>query len=346
MSDWLNKTHVGDCRALMREMAASGIKAQCIVTSPPYWGLRDYGVAAAIGLEPSLREWLVAIGEVFAAAWDVLEDDGLLWLNLGDAYAGAGNGEQGKTGQRARRTEPNRAPKEWRKQRGEFKQKDLMGQPWRVAFALQDAGWYLRADCIWHKLNPMPESVGDRPTKSHEYVFLLSKQPQYYYDASAIAEPVSGTAHARGNGVNPKAKLCSGWAVGQDSHSTKDHARAKQGLKDSTKFGRGPGWRNKQNESFKGAVNELVDTRNIRTVWSFSTEAQPEAHFATFPTELVQRCILSGSRKGDVILDPFMGSGTTARVATSLGRQFIGCELNPAYAKIQNKIGLQVGMAV
>ena len=302
--DWLNKTHIGDCRVWMRHMAADGVRAQCIVTSPPYWGLRDYGVADAIGLEPSLQGWLVAIAEVFDAAWDVLADDGVLWLNLGDAYANDGKwgGETG--GKQAYHDEANRKRIGREKRRTGLKPKDLMGQPWRVALALQDAGWHLRADCIWHKLNPMPESITDRPTKSHEYVFLLSKQPRYYYDASAIAEPTTGTAHARGNGVNPK---CAGWADGKGSHSPKDHARAKQGLRDSTKFGRGPGWRNKQNASFSGAVNELVDTRNIRTVWSFPTEAQSEAHFATFPTELVARCILSGSKIGDVILDPFMG---------------------------------------
>lgn len=313
----------------MREMAAGGARAQCIVTSPPYWGLRDYGVAGAIGLEPTLQEWLAAIAEVFDAAWDVLADDGVLWLNMGDAYANDGKwgGETG--GKQAYHDEANRKRIGREKRITGLKPKDLMGQPWRVALALQDAGWHLRADCIWHKLNPMPESIRDRPTKSHEYVFLLTKRPKYYYDASAIAEPVTGTAHARGNGVNPKAKTPAGWDTGPGSHNKKTGQ-----------------YRSKQNESFSAAVADLVETKNIRTVWSIATEGTPEAHFATFPTALVERCILSGSRNGDVILDPFMGSGTTARVAASLGRQFIGCELNPAYSSIQDKIGLQAGMAI
>lgn len=314
--NWLNKTHIGDCRIWMRQMALDGVQAQCIVTSPPYWGLRDYGVAGAISLEPSLQGWLVAIAEVFDVAWDVLADDGVMWLNLGDAYANDGKwgGETG--GKQAYLDDDNRRRVGRSKRTTGLKPKDLMGQPWRVALALQDAGWHLRADCIWHKLNPMPESVSDRPTKAHEYIFLLTKRPMYYYDAAAIAEPVSGTAHGRGNGINPKSK------------SQTDSVR------------------NKQNASFSGAISALVDTKNIRTVWPMASEGQPEAHFATFPTELVTRCILSGSKPGDVILDPFMGSGTTARVALSLGRQFIGCELNPEYVSIQDRIGLQTGMAV
>lgn len=340
MNPLLNQTHLGDCRVLLKQFAAQGISAQCIVTSPPYWGLRDYGVAGAIGLEASLQAWLAVIVEVFEAAWEVLADDGLLWLNLGDAYANDGKwgGESG--GKQAYHTEANRQRIGREKRITGLKPKDLMGQPWRVALALQDAGWYLRSDVIWAKLNPMPESVTDRPTKSHEYVFLLTKQPHYYYDATAIAEPVSGTAHARGNGVNPK---CVGWADGPGSHSAKDHARARASQTNSFP-NRSP--RSKQNASFSGAVNELVDTRNIRTVWPISTEGQSEAHFATFPTELVKRCILAGSKPGDVILDPFMGSGTTARVALSLGRQFIGCELNPEYIAIQATIGHQLGMSL
>lgn len=343
MSMWLNKTHIGDCRVWMRQMALDGARAQCIVTSPPYWGLRDYGVAGAIGLETSLQGWLAEIADVFDAAWDVLADDGVLWLNLGDAYANDGKwgGETG--GKQAYHDDANRRRIGREKRVTGLKPKDLMGQPWRVAFALQDAGWHLRADCIWHKLNPMPESVYDRPTKSHEYVFLLSKQPKYYYDAAAISEPVSGTAHARGDGVNPRARTpgnkthrgTQAYEDGDEKH------RTKAGLVAYAARARA-----KQNESFSGAVNELVERRNIRTVWSLPLEGQSEAHFATFPTELAKRCILSGSKPGDVILDPFMGSGTTARVALSMGRQFIGCEINPEYISIQDRIGLQTGMAV
>lgn len=343
MNDWLNKTHVGDCRALMREMTAGGVKVQCIVTSPPYYGLRDYGVVGAIGLEPTLQEWLVAIAEVFDAAWDVLADDGVLWLNLGDAYANDGKwgGETG--GKQAYHDEANRKRIGRDKRVTGLKPKDLMGQPWRVAFALQDAGWYLRADCIWHKLNPMPESVNDRPTKAHEYVFLLSKRPKYYYDAAAIAEPVSENTHARASrGRSNEHK----WADGGPGDQTIAKMPPSRGRPAGVNPNLQNGPRVKQNASFSAAVVGEVFVKNIRTVWPMSTEGQSEAHFAAFPTELVSRCILSGSRTGDVILDPFMGSGTTARVATSLGRQFIGCELNPEYAGIQDKIGLQTGMAV
>lgn len=199
--------------------------------------------------------------------------------------------------------------------------------PWRVAFALQGDGWYLRSDVIWHKTNPMPESIYDRPTKSHEYLFLLARSERYRYDAAAIAEPSSDKSHPRIGQVKP-----AGWAEGPGSHSAKDHARRKAGLRDSTKFGRGAGWR--VPGSFGAAVSEVVQERNVRTVWTFPTQPYQGAHFATFPEELVARCILAGSRAGDTVLDPFMGSGTVARVARSLGRHYIGCELNPLYVDL------------
>lgn len=238
---------------------------------------------------------------------ELLAEDGVLWLNYGDSYAtGAGSvgrcpggGKQGENWRlRGKMTPPNRMPQP------NLKPKDLVGMPWRIALTLQDDGWYLRSDVIWSKPNPMPESVTDRPTKSHEYIFLLSKSERYFYNAAAIAEPVTGGSHARGNGVNPKSRNAkvAGWADGPGSHSTVDHARSKkddgradQGLRDSTKFGRGKGWRNKQNESFSEAVTETVDTRNVRTVWTMPTEQTSFAHFATFPSELARRCILAGS---------------------------------------------------
>jgi DNA modification methylase len=344
MRDWVNKTHVGDCRELLQELAADGVRVQCIVTSPPYWGLRDYGVAGAIGLEPTLAEWLDCIVGVFTRARAVLADDGLLWLNMGDAYASDGKwgGETG--GKQSYLSDVDRKRVGRHKRYTGLKPKDLMGQPWRVAFALQDDGWWLRSDIIWHKPNPMPESVTDRPTKAHEYVFLMSKSEQYHYDASAIAEPVTGGAHARGNGVNPKAVV--GWAVGNGPHTAKDHSRARQGLKDSTKFGRGAGWRARQNPSFSAAVSGLVDTRNMRTVWTIPTQPFDGAHFATFPEDLVARCILAGSRPGDIVLDPFMGSGTVGKVATDLGRQFIGCELNPEYVELHAMRRTTTGMPI
>jgi DNA modification methylase len=357
----LNKTHTGDCRALMREFAAGGIRAQCIVTSPPYWGLRDYGVDGAIGLEPTMQEWLIAIGEVFAAAWNVLANDGVLWLNLGDAYANDGKwgGETG--GKQAYLDDENRKRVGREKRTTGLKSKDMMGLPWRVAFALQDSGWYLRSDIIWHKPNVMPESVIDRPTKAHEYVFLFAKTQRYYYDLQAIAEPASKESHARaargrsdthkwadggpGNQTIAKQSPVAGRAPGVNPKARKQDAGAQVSGGDRM-AGFNERWKNKQNESFSNAVTDTVLIRNARTVWTIPTEPQTEAHFATFPTDLVARCILAGSRPGDVVLDPFMGSGTTARVALSLGRQFIGCELNPKYTEIQDRIGLQAGLAV
>jgi DNA modification methylase len=199
-----------------------------------------------------------------------------------------------------------------------LKPKDLVGIPWRLAFALQDAGWYLRSDIIWSKPNPMPESVTDRPTKAHEYIFLLTKSAKYFYNADAIKEAATGNAHARGNGVNPKAKM-----PGANSRVHVTHTGAKP--------------QSRQNESFSAAVCGLVDERNARTVWTIGTQPYAEAHFATFPEELPRRCIMAGSREGDTVLDPFLGSGTTAAVAVRLGRQYIGIELNEDYAELAKK---------
>lgn len=350
---WLDRIHVGDCRDLMRAMIADGVRVNCIVTSPPYYGLRDYGVAGQIGLEESLPAFLARLVEVFELARQLLADDGTLWLNMGDAHANTGgSGWQGKHGYRAtrRNTQKNLLGDTVARAPG-LKPKDLMGQPWRLAFALQDAGWYLRRDIIWHKPNPMPESAKDRPTTAHEYLFLMAKSRRYFYDAAAIAEPVTGGAHARGAGVNPKATgngvgwgyaegeeakprtrrgpPIAGWMSGPGSHSPVEHAKAHQ-HGDATKFR--DATRGKQNASFSSSVTQLVDKRNARSVWTIPTEPFPGAHFATFPRELPRRCILAGSRPGDVVFDPFMGSGTVAEVALSLGRRFIGTELNPESA--------------
>lgn len=234
---------------------------------------------------------------VFSAVRDVLADDGTLWLNLGDSYSNGG---------RKTFTGVDNAVTTWRPDDG-AKPKDLLGIPWRVAFALQADGWYLRSDIIWHKPNPMPESVTDRPTKSHEYMFLLAKSERYYFDGAAIAE---AALRPEGSG-------------NQYPYEVEGGRR-------------------------QGSLHKIGprETRNRRSVWTVTTKPQPEAHFACFPPALIEPCILAGTATGGIVLDPFMGSGTTARVAQSLGRQFIGCELNPTYAKIQDTIGLQVGMAV
>lgn len=369
---WLNKIHVGDCRALMRQMIADGVKVNCIISSPPYWGLRDYGHAGQFGLERTWIRHVARMRYTFRLARELLADDGTLWLNYGDSYiswrANGGIGSNSKiNGQRGQEefrkasralksrisspsvNGPNRIP-----QRG-LKDKDLVGMPWRVALALQDDGWWLRSDIVWWKPNPMPESVRDRPTKSHEYVFMFAKSREYYFDQEAVLEEVSENTHARLSqeveaqvgssrasvgtaGKNMKAvrrkKPVAGWQEKPGSHSAVEHA-AGEGAEDGTKFGRKlakPGEGVKSNESFDEALALRVDKRNIRTVWKIPTQGFSAAHFATFPQELVRRCIFAGCPPGGVVFDPFMGSGTTAEVAQMYGRSFIGCELNPKYA--------------
>lgn len=335
----------------MRAMIADGVKVQTIVTSPPYWGLRDYGVDGQIGHEPTLREFIDTLVDVFELCRELLTDDGTAWVNMGDSYCGkrgaAWGPSEASTEARAmtqsRRRDDALIPRSDVRVAG-LKPKDLVGQPWRLAFALQDAGWYLRQDIVWHKPNPMPESVRDRCTKAHEYVFLLSKSEKYFYDFDAMQEPVSGNAHSRGSGVNPKAREPAGWDTGPGGH------REKVGRYPGTGVGFGRGYdkatkpRAKQNASFSAAVADLVDTRNRRSVWSIPTQSFDGAHFATFPEALVEPCVLAGSRVGDVVFDPFFGSGTTGQVAQRLGRRFIGCELNPEYEQLQRDRLRQPGL--
>ena len=369
MQNWLERVHVGDCVALMTAMKEAGVRVNCIVTSPPYWGLRDYGTPGQYGLEESFAEHIEKMTKVFDLARELLADDGTLWLNYGDSYA---------TGTAtSRKASASSTHGYWAKENGSMRRvaakwlapKNLIGMPWRIAFALQEAGWYLRSDIIWHKPSPMPESVTDRPTKSHEYLFLFAKSERYYYDLEAIAEPASAESHARaargrsndhkwadggpGNQTIARGAPVAGWAEGAGSHAAKDHARAGAGSATGKKFGRAGGakqdagqqisggdrmtgfndrGRTKQNESFSAAVVDVVAVRNARTVWTIPSEPFSGAHFATFPRDLVRRCVLAGSRPGDVVFDPFMGSGTVAQVADELGRAWIGCEINPEYA--------------
>jgi len=349
----MNKVFFGDCRESMRKMAQEGIKVQTCITSPPYYGLRDYGTGTwiggdsncshkrdskhsektitghankdltvgdaiyktkcpkcgairkdlQIGLEESPKEFINNLVEVFACVWDVLADNGTLWVNLGDSYY---NYRPGK-GQRvvANSIASQKASEfEFNAKRGNklegYKEKDLMGMPWRLAFALQDWGWTLRQDIIWHKPNPMPESMKDRCTKSHEYIFLLTKQSKYYFDNESIKDPV------------------------KDNWGTRDRSNGKYHNEGS---GLQP----------HSGLEKSYEMANKRSVWTVNTKPYKGSHFAVYPEELVEPMILAGSQVGDIVLDPFFGSGTTGAVAQKLGRQYIGCELNQEYEILQKE---------
>jgi DNA modification methylase len=303
----MNKIEFGDCRETMRRWAGEGVKVQTCVTSPPYFGLRDYGHDGQIGLEETPEQYIEAMVEVFSCVKNILADDGTLWLNIGDSYAG-NNSQASNNGRagfgNARERVVNRT--------GEgLKTKDLIGIPWMLAFALRADGWYLRQDIIWHKPNPMPESVTDRCTKAHEYIFLMSKSPKYYYDRMAIAEPAAyAEEHARKK---------TSWG----------NKKADAGVKANIEKYQVIGAENKT--TLEGGM------ANKRSVWTVTTKPYEGAHFAVFPTDLIEPCILAGAPVNGVVLDPFMGSGTTAQVAQSLCRQYLGCELNPEYAPLQKK---------
>lgn len=303
----MNKIEFGDCRETMSRWAADGVKAQTCITSPPYFGLRDYGVDGQLGLEQTPEQYIAAMVEVFRCVRDVLADDGTLWLNIGDSYAGGS-----KTGEKRPGSGRADGVVDERGQRNRngvglvqgCKPKDLIGIPWMLAFALRADGWYLRQDIIWHKPNPMPESVRDRCTKAHEYIFLLSKSERYFFDSEAMKE----TAVRAGDLPGGKGHYI--------QHSAGGHN--KDGL---SACGQKP----------------VAETRNRRSVWTVATRPYKGAHFATFPPALIEPCILAGSRHGDIVLDPFMGSGTTAAVALQHGRQYLGCELNPDYGPLQQE---------
>ena len=344
---------IGDNRQALKELPDASV--QTVVTSPPYWGLRDYGTATwvggdescdhetprsrgadikendkqgtskgsrpnlqwdckcgairednQIGLEQSPDDFIAQLCIVFDEVWRVLKDDGTIWVNLGDSYSAMRDSKASpdslRTGEGTRvGSAANRNPENLRK--AGLKHKDLVGIPWRFAFAMQARGWYLRSDIIWHKPNPMPESVTDRPTKSHEYIFLMTKSPRYYYDHEAIKEDAI-------------------WAEEKRAGKGRLHYDGKR-----------------QGEKGTGQENfvSIVDKKNKRSVWQVNVKGYKEAHFATYPTELIEPCILAGSKEGDTVLDPFSGSGTTGEVALKHGRNYVGLELNPDYAAISEK---------
>jgi DNA modification methylase len=297
----------GDCIEMMRTLPEKSIN--CCVTSPPYYGLRDYGHEGQIGLEETPDAFVQKLVEVFREVKRVLKDDGTLWLNLGDSYVGTGaKGEHKDPKHPEGRNAQSDTPKN-NKVAG-LKSKDLIGIPWRVAFALQSDGWYLRQDIIWHKPNPMPESVQDRCTKAHEYIFLLSKEANYYFDAKAIQEVAkySCITGMDGSGFKPPQNFNGKHRGGSETLPTR-----------------------------KTIDGEDSGFRNRRSVWMVATKPYSGAHFATYPPELIRPCILAGCPKGGVVLDPFGGSGTTAAVANEEGRDAVLCELNPEYISLINK---------
>lgn len=398
---------IGDVRAKLREMATSSV--DCCVTSPPYWGLRDYGVAGQIGLEPTLGEHLDVMVDVFREVWRVLKPQGTLWLNYGDCYAAQPNGraaaevvgddrtfrdkpfstvgpvyspniyaDRGDRGNVHRRAAGVTAPGAILPG-GLLKPKDLCMIPNRLAIALQDDGWWVRSEIIWHKPNPMPESVYDRPTTAHEKIWLLTKGEEYFYDHEAIREPVTGNAHSRVRGKSThgrhtlgdelpptqrRIKVPGGWDVEPGAHGTINRS----GRTAATYVERAPGVtpksapegsRIKAKALFHASTTELVETRNARNVWTIAPKPFREAHFATFPPELAERCIKAGTpltvcglcgapsgcgglcerhpRVPGHVLDPFGGAGTVGLVAQQLGLDCTLIELNPAYAAIAKR---------
>lgn len=399
--------YCGSSLDVLRQLPEQSV--HCVVTSPPYWGLRDYsacgcstrrhaGTAALemagtisagvsgqgsstdprcrkepdpecehchgtgkilamegqLGLEQTPAEYVDKMVDLFREAGRVMRDDGTLWLNMGDGYATgtAGDRKPSQTGKHGYWENPNINKRIDGRNAG-LKPKDLVGIPWMLAFALRDDGWYLRSDIIWHKANPMPESVTDRPTKAHEYIFLLSKSPHYYYDHEAIKEPSSGTAHDRArkdraaeyqkrhpgqlvNGIRAKAN-------GPNSRMMVERAAGRENSKVNPSRSNIPGVTPKSqpagsgvkaNQSFHAAVVNLVENRNKRSVWTVATAPYRAAHFATFPPALIRPCILAGCPVGGTVLDPFFGSGTTGMVALELGRKAIGVDLNPEYCAL------------
>lgn len=297
----MNKIEFGNCSEIMQRWIDEGVKVNTCVTSPPYYGLRDYGVDEQLGLEETPKQYVDNMVKVFRLVRELLTDDGTLWVNIGDSYAGncsraSNNGRAGFGNKRELVT--NRISEG-------LKNKDLIGIPWMLAFALREDGWYLRQDIIWHKPNPMPESVKDRCTKSHEYIFLLSKSPKYYFDNEAIQEDAvtpAGTKGAKGSVERQQQK--------------------------------GVNARPPEYAVYNGK-------RNKRDVWSVTVKPYKGAHFAVFPHDLIKPCIKAGCPDGGIVLDPFMGSGTTAQVAIANNKQYLGCELNTEYKYLQDQ---RIGM--
>lgn len=332
----------GDWIDVLRTMPDESV--QCCVTSPPYWGLRDYGVCGQLGLERTPEEYVAKVVAGFREVRRVLRKDGTLWLNMGDSYCttdkwGGGGDITGKQTVAEDGSIPSwDTVRRKREKIPGLKPKDMVGMPWRVALALQADGWYLRQDIIWSKPNPLPESVTDRCTKSHEYIFLLSGSPKYYFDQESILEPVSANTHARlsqdvqnqiGSERVPGKTNGNMKAVGRKELPETQSKLAQ--YRDNQRKLAATGSGTKNNSSFDAAMAIMPENRNKRSVWTVTTQGYSEAHFATFPPKLIEPCILAGCPEDGTVLDPFSGAGTTGLVSTRLHRNFIGIELNPEY---------------
>lgn len=328
MTDLIPNTIIqGDIRTIARQLPAQSV--QCIVTSPPYWGLRDYGHPDQIGHEPTPEAYVQTMVDIFGELRRVLRDDGTLWLNLGDTYASSTKGSGGPS----KKQLSNAGSRYEMSQRliTGLTSKNLLGIPWRTALALQADGWILRSDIIWHKPNGMPESVTNRPTKSHEYIFLFSKSTQYYYDYEAIKEPAVDTG---GGPFSDK------YAEAQPAHGGKSRYRSKRDSFKRSGSKREPAILGQNYGTHRPDREESeydTTTRNKRSVWTVNTEPCQDAHFAVFPSALIEPCILAGCPPNGIVLDPFFGSGTVGEVCVKTGRNWLGVELNPDYIKIANK---------
>ena len=350
----IDKIYQGDCLKVLKTFEDNSI--DCCVTSPPYYALRDYGADGQIGLEETPEKYIERLTEVFMEVYRVLKPEGTLWLNIGDSYWGGGwrgselNEHSGEIQKGSKGTHCGKSMPSCKGNMCGYKPKDLIGIPWSLAFSLRNAGWYLRQDIIWHKPNPMPESVTDRCTKSHEYIFLLSKSSKYYFDYEAIQEEANPNYISKnirfggnkygdnddthfqpysGNVYEPKMKV-----------RTQNNGYSKAGGHRDNSGGFGD--YSKHGKTKYGTQGDIYYVRNKRDVWSINIKPNKEAHFATYPQELVSPCILAGSPEGGVILDPFMGSGTTGIVANKLGRHYVGIELNPEYVEMaERRIGLE-----
>lgn len=367
-----NKRNVilnGDCIEILKSIPDCSI--DCCVTSPPYYALRDYGVEGQLGLEETPEKYIEKMTEVFMEVHRVLKPEGTLWLNIGDSYNSAPKGNKMESGLQSKNYGVNddskgRYDKHKSMIKSGIKNKDLIGIPWMLAFSLRNAGWYLRQDIIWHKPNPMPESVTDRCTKSHEYIFLFSKSQKYYFDHEAIQEEAVTQIDPRvgkrceydglrkgeqGTGNRSFVSLKTKPRMGGKKYGDSDdiHYATKSGkewnpqTKNCQYDGQSPNSMHLRREM--GMQDESYVVRNKRDVWSVNVKPCKEAHFATFPFELIKPCILAGCPEGGAVLDPFMGSGTTAIVAKSLDRDYIGIELNPDYIaiaerRLQEKFGM------